>query len=283
MISKKDIERHAGDSAFPDGTPFRGLGVAQVTDLAREHSAGPGEVEAAALAAGVVPLRYSRNMRSLSCADQGALLDARAAVVGLGGLGGTVVEILARLGVGRLTVIDGDRFEDSNLNRQLLSSVADLGRSKAEAAQQRVQRVNPSVEVTAHACFLTAENAPGLLAGCRVAVDCLDNLPARFVLEDACRAAGVPLVSAAVAGASGHVTTVYPGDRGLRLIYGDPAKAPRKGVETALGTLPYCVACIASLECAEVAKILLQRGRPLRDRLLLADLTEGVIEVMNLR
>src|SRR5512147_1622181 len=148
MISKEDIERRAGDNAFPDGTPFRGLGVAQVTELAREHSADGREVEAAALAAGVVPLRYSRNMRSLSCEDQTVLLGAAAAVVGLGGLGGTVVEILARLGVGRLAVIDGDRFEDSNLNRQLLSSVEDLGRSKADVARERIHRVNPSVKVT---------------------------------------------------------------------------------------------------------------------------------------
>jgi molybdopterin/thiamine biosynthesis adenylyltransferase len=283
MSDRDDFERYAREKAFPDGTPFRSISTTAVSELARVRSQGGREVETAALAGGIVPERYARNMRTVSPSDQAALIESHAAVIGLGGLGGTVTEILARLGVGRLTLVDGDCFEDSNLNRQLLSSIPDLGRSKAEVARERVERINPSVEVKAHACFLTAENASGLLAGCRVAVDCLDNLPARFVLEDACRTAGVPLVSAAVAGASGHVTTIYPGDRGLRLIYGDPAKAPCKGVETALGTLPYCVACIASLECAEVAKILLQRGRPLRDRLLLADLTDGVIEVMNLR
>ena len=281
MVTPDDLDRRAQDRAFPDGTPFRGLSVADVFDLAQAASGR--EVETAALEAGIVPERYARNMRSFSHADQAVLLGANAAVIGLGGLGGTVVEILARLGVGRLTLVDGDRFEDSNLNRQLLSTVELLGRPKAEAARRRVEQVNPSVEVAAHACFLTADNAPGLLAGCSVAVDCLDNLPARFVLEDACRSAGVPLVSAAVAGASGHLTTVFPSDRGLRLIYGDPSKAPHKGAETALGTLPHGVVCMASLECAEVVKVLLNRGSPLRDRLLLADLTEGRIEVMNLR
>jgi hypothetical protein len=86
-----------------------------------------------------------------------------------------------------------------------------------------------------------------------------------------------------VGAASVHLNTVFPGDRGLRLIYGDPAQAPHKGAETALGTVPHCVVCMASLECAEVVKILLHKGNPLRDRLLLADLTEGLIEVMNLR
>jgi molybdopterin/thiamine biosynthesis adenylyltransferase len=283
MISRDELDRRAQDRAFPDGTPFRGISVADVIDLSRAHAASGRDVEAAALEAGIVPERYARNMRTFSPADQAALLGAHAAVIGLGGLGGTVVEILARLGVGRLTLLDGDRFEDSNLNRQLLSTVPDLGLPKAEVARQRVERINPSVEVAAHARFLTAENAAEMLAGCGVVVDCLDNLPARFVVEDACRSAGVPMVSAAVAGASGHLTTIFPGDRGLRLIYGDPAKAPRKGAETALGTVPHCVVCMASLECAEVVKILLHTGNPLRDRLLLADLTEGLIEVMNLR
>jgi molybdopterin/thiamine biosynthesis adenylyltransferase len=204
-------------------------------------------------------------------------------VIGLGGLGGAVIEILARLGVGRLTLVDGDRFEDSNLNRQVLSSVATLGQPKAEAARERVERINPSVEVTARTCFLAPDNATDLLGRCGVAVDCLDNLPARFMLEDACRSAGVPLVSAAVAGASGHVTTLFPADPGLRLIYGDPQQAPPKGAETALGTLPHCVVFMASLQCAEVVKILLNRGKPLRNRLLLADLTDGVMEAVNLR
>jgi molybdopterin/thiamine biosynthesis adenylyltransferase len=194
-----------------------------------------------------------------------------------------VVEILARMGVGRLTLIDGDRFEDSNLNRQLLSSPANLGLPKADAAARRVGQINPSVEASVHACFLTADNAAELLAGCRVVVDCLDNLRTRFEVEDACRRLGSPMVSAAVAGASGHITAIFPEDRGLRLIYGEPEGLPLKGAETVLGTVPYSVTFLAALECAEVAKILLDRGGLLRDKLLVADLTAGVIEVMNLR
>jgi molybdopterin/thiamine biosynthesis adenylyltransferase len=198
-------------------------------------------------------------------------------------LGGTVTEILARMGVGRLTLIDGDRFEDSNLNRQLLSSPANLGLPKTEAAAQRVGLINPAVDARVRACFLTEQNASELIAGCQVVVDCLDNLRTRFELEDACRRLGCSMVSAAVAGASGHVTAIFPEDRGLRLIYGEPQELPLKGAETVLGTVPYAVAFLASLECAEVAKILLGRGALLRDKLLVADLAEGIIEVMNLR
>jgi molybdopterin-synthase adenylyltransferase len=282
-IKHSDLEALAQAAAFPDKTPYKSLSVRQVQELVQRAGATGREVEVAALENGFVPERYARNLRTFALAEQATLLKSHAGVVGLGGLGGTVIEILARMGVGRLTLIDGDRFEDSNLNRQLLSSPANLGQPKAEAASERVGRINPSVDVTVHACFLAPQNAAGLLAGCDVVVDCLDNLRTRFEVEDACRRIGCPMVSAAVAGATGHVTAIFPEDRGLRLVYGDPQGLPLKGAETTLGTVPYAVAFLASLECAEVAKILLGRGRPLRDRLLVADLTEGIIEVMNLR
>ncbi len=282
-ISRSDLEVLAQDAAFPDQTPYRSLSVRKVQELAQQKGVSGREIEQAALENGFVPERYARNLRTFSLADQAALLKSHAGVVGLGGLGGTVTEILARMGVGRLTLIDGDRFEDSNLNRQLLSSPANLTQPKAAAAARRVRRINPSTDVTVHACFLTAQNAAELLAGCDVVVDCLDNLRTRFEVEDACRLIGCPMVSAAVAGASGHITVIFPQDRGLQLVYGEPQGLPLKGAETALGTVPYSVAFLASLECAEVAKVLLGRGSLLRDKLLVADLTEAIIEVMNLR
>jgi molybdopterin/thiamine biosynthesis adenylyltransferase len=282
IVSPNDLELRAREKAFPDGKTYRSLPVADVAELARESGAPGREVEIAALENGIVPERYARNMRTFSLADQAVLLKARAGVVGLGGLGGAVVEILARVGVGRLVLVDGDRFEDSNLNRQLLSSVEGLSRPKADSALRRVAEINPSVAAEAHAEFLTAENADGILQGCDVVVDCLDNLPSRFDLEDACRRIGSPLVAAAVAGTTGHVMTIFPEDRGLRLVYGEPRGAPRKGAETALGTVPFAVVLLASLECAEAVKILLKRGGLLRQKLLVADLMEGVIEVMRL-
>jgi molybdopterin/thiamine biosynthesis adenylyltransferase len=282
-IARNELEQLAEAKRFPDQVPYRSLSVEAVLHLSRRHGISGREIETAALENGIVPERYARNMRTFSLDDQAALLRACAAVVGLGGLGGTVVEILARMGVGRLILVDGDRFEDSNLNRQLLSSVEQLGAPKDRAAAERVGRINPSTEVCTHAQFLTEENAVDLLNGADVVVDCLDTLRTRFLVEDACRRHGRPMVSAAVAGASGHLTTIFPGDPGLRLIYGDPEKAPLKGAETALGTVPYSVIFLAALECAEVAKILLGKGAPLRQRLLVADLSEGVIDVMSLR
>jgi molybdopterin/thiamine biosynthesis adenylyltransferase len=282
-IRLSDLDELTEAKAFPDKTPYKSLSVKHVLDLSRRSGETSREIEISALENSMVPERYARNMRTFSFGDQATLLKAHAGVVGLGGLGGIVTEILTRMGVGRLTLIDGDRFEDSNLNRQLFSSTANLGRTKAEVGRQRVGEINPSIDVTTHSRFLDPEHARELLDGCDVVVDCLDTLRARFEVEDACRAIGRPMVSAAVAGASGHVTTIFPEDRGLRLIYGDPQNVPLKGAETSLGTVPYAVFLLASLECAEVAKIILGRGVPLRNKLLVADLTDGVIEVMNLR
>jgi molybdopterin/thiamine biosynthesis adenylyltransferase len=278
----EELNARAEPRGFPDGAGYRSLAAAAAQEIAGRRGLPLRAVEAAALADGIVPERYARNMRSFAPADQARLLGASAGIVGLGGLGGTVTEILARAGVGRLVLVDGDRFEASNLNRQLLSSVGGLGRSKAEAAERRVAEINPAVEVAAHREFLTADNAEALLAGCGVVVDCLDNLPARFALEDGCRRLGCPLVTAAVAGASGHVMTVYPEDRGLRLVYGEPQHLPPKGAETALGTLPFAVFMLAAIEGAEAVKALLGRGRALRNRLLLADLMDGVVDVIHL-
>jgi len=282
-ITPPELERLSEAKTFPDKTPYKSLSVANVLSLSSRSAVSGREIEIAALENGIVPERYARNMRSFSLADQAALLGARVGVVGLGGLGGTVAEVLGRMGVGRLTLVDGDRFEDSNLNRQLLSTVEGIGQLKSEEARARVGRINPSVDATALTEFVTAENAEAVLEGCNVVVDCLDNLRTRFVVEDACRRIGCPLVSAAVAGASGHVTTIFPDDAGLRLIYGEPGQLPLKGAETSLGTLPHAVVFLATLECAEVVKVILKKGSLLRHKLLVADLMDGIVDVMNLR
>jgi molybdopterin-synthase adenylyltransferase len=279
----EEIRRLSDSRTFPDEVPYAGLSAGHVRALAAASGCHGRDIELICLEHDIVPERYARNMRSYSPADQAALLRARVGVVGLGGLGGTVTEVLARLGVGRLLLIDGDRFEESNLNRQLLSATDLLGTPKADAARRRVEEVNPSVEVVALPHFLTPENAGQSLQGCNVVVDCLDNLPDRFLIEDACRRNGCPLVSAAVAGASGHVTTIFPEDPGLRLVYGEPQRLPRKGAETSLGTLPYAVVFLATLECAETAKVILKKGGLLRDKLLIADLNEMMVEVVALR
>ena len=280
--SIEKIIKSANPKEFPDKTFYNSISVKQIINLSRASGASGREIEIMALEHGVVPERYVRNMKTFSPQDQVALLKAQVSVVGLGGLGGTVVEILSRLGIGTLNVIDGDTFEESNLNRQFLSTPRMMAKSKADAAERRIKEINPSITVKQHSQFLDQNNGLDLLSRPDVIVDCLDNLKTRFVLERLCRQIGSPLVSAAVAGSSGHVTTIYPQDQGLKLIYGDPAKTPPHGAEASLGTVPYSVTFLAALECAEIVKIIQHKGSLLRNKLLVADLNDAVFDVINL-
>jgi len=266
----------------PDGTPYKALSTAAVRQLAQKQNMSIRRIEIAALKAGIVPERYTRNFNTFALTDQVALLEAHVAVIGLGGLGGGVVEMLARTGVGILTLVDGDAFDDSNLNRQFLSGMDTLGSAKALAAGKRVAAVNPAVETRVHERFMKAENAGNLLSSADLVIDCLDSVDARFMLEDAARKTGIALVSGAVAGTSGQVTVVFPGDPGLRLVYGNPGEAPDKGAETKLGTVSAAVTLIAALQCSEAIKILLGQKSTLQNRLLLMDMSDNSFETISL-
>ena len=203
------LKKCAQQRLQPDNTPYFSLLHCDLVDIAEKCSKSLKEVEIAALESNIIPERYCRNQRSLSNEEQIKLLQSHVAVIGQGGLGGTVTEILARIGVGCLTLVDADIFEESNLNRQLLSTVDDLGCSKAEAGKKRVERINPAVEVTAKTTFLTRSNGEEILSGSQLAVDCLDSIPSRFDLEHACQALKIPLVSAAIGGSTGQATVIF--------------------------------------------------------------------------
>jgi Dinucleotide-utilizing enzymes involved in molybdopterin and thiamine biosynthesis family 2 len=175
--------------------------------LCRELAACAGlparEVERWACENGIVPSRYERNIGTLGLDGQGRLLGSTAAVVGCGGLGGLLTDLLARAGVGRLVLVDGDTFTDHNLNRQLLCDESNLGQSKATAAARRVDAVNGAVETRVVEAFLEEANALQILSGCDLAVDALDSNGARRILRNACRELGIPHGSTGPSPASG--------------------------------------------------------------------------------
>ncbi len=220
--------------------------------------------------------RYERNIGPITEREQTLLKEKNVCVVGCGGLGGYVIELLARMGVGRLTLIDGDTFSASNLNRQLVCEEDLLGAPKACAAKARVGRVNSDVAVKAHEAFLTKDNAPQLLMGHDLVVDALDSVEARLLLEDACAELGIVLVHGAVAGWSVQVCTVYPGDGMLRKIYSGkkPSRPP--------GVLSFAPAFAASLEVAQALKVLLDKPDILRNRLFVGDLLSHTFHTFEL-
>jgi molybdopterin/thiamine biosynthesis adenylyltransferase len=254
----------------------------QVHELAAANDCPIREVELAALEIGVVPWRYVRNLGTVGLEGQARLLRATVAVVGLGGLGGYVAEALARMGVGRLVLIDGDLFEEHNLNRQILSAEANLGTDKVQAARQRVAEINGAVEVIGHAVTLTRENLPRLLEGADVIVDALDRLPIRLTLQEGAQALGIPMVHGSIAGFLGQVMTIFPGDPGLRSLYGDTDELPEQGLEAQLGTPAATPMAVAAWEAQEVVKVLLDHGELLRNRLLVMDMQSGTIEILQL-
>ncbi len=281
MSLEQQISAVAEIRRRPDGSAYRSLPYAEQQRLVAQSGSDHHAVQIAALQLDIVPEVYARNQTSLSCREQLELLRAGVAIVGLGGLGGAVCEILARIGIGRLTLIDGDRFADSNLNRQLLSSTESLGHFKAEVAARRIATVNPAVICRPVPEFLTIENGVDLLDGVTVAVDCLDSIPARLLLQDLCTSLELVLVSAAIGGTSGQATVIMPGDEGLYRIYRGN-EATEAGAEGRLGTLPFTAMAMAAVECAEVVAVALGRPAALRNRLLVTDLDDHSTMVIDL-
>ena len=222
-------------------------------------------VEAAIFEADLLPARYQRNRQMISTAQQQRLFGSTVAVVGAGGLGGYILEQLARLGVGRIIAIDDDLFEENNLNRQLLSSPARLGQAKVKAAAERIAEINPAVTLQPEMARFERASGAALLRGATCVVDAVDNVGTRLDLEKVCEELGLPLVSGAIAGWYGQVGTVFPGERTLEKVYRHWRGGA--GVEQQLGNPSFTPAVIASIEVAEVCKLLLETGRLLRNRL----------------
>jgi molybdopterin/thiamine biosynthesis adenylyltransferase len=229
-------------------------------------------VDEIALVLGILPARYQRNRRTITTERQLALFRSRVAVVGCGGLGGYVLEELARLGVGTIVAVDPDLFEEHNLNRQLLATPATLGFPKVVAAAERIAAINPAVTVLSHHRAYGADNGRELLEGCSVVVDALDSIPTRLELATSCDELGIPLVHGAIGGWYGQVATQFPGDGTLHEIYRHNSVG--KGVESDLGNPSFTPAVVASLQVAEVCKLLVGEGEPLRRRMLVLNLRE---------
>jgi len=198
--------------------------------------------------------RYLRNIPALTEEECRILQSKQILVVGCGGLGGHIIDMLARLGVGAIRAVDGDVFEETNLNRQLLSTVPLLGVSKAQAAADHVRQVNPGVRAEAIPAFLDAENVDTLLSGCDVVLDALDNLQSRRVLAAACEKAGIPYVYGAISGWVAQAAISMPGDKLIAKLFPQEVALRDKSV------LSFTPALCAAMQVSLGVKLL--AGRP---------------------
>lgn len=235
-----------------------------------------GQIEERAMEMGLLPARYQRNRHSISLQNQLTLFRSCVAVIGAGGLGGYLIEELARLGVGTIIACDPDVFEEHNLNRQILSSPASLGCAKVEVAAARVAEINPAVTLMPIQTAYSRDNGKDLLQSADVVVDALDSIALRLALADTCAALGIPLVHGAIAGWYGQASTQFPGDNTIEHLYGRWAQG--KGAEEQLGNPSFTPAVVASIEAAEVCKILLGVGKALKSRTISINLLEMTFE-----
>jgi adenylyltransferase/sulfurtransferase len=225
----------------------------------------------------LTPDQFDRYRRHLTLPEFGVegqrkLLDARVLLVGAGGLGCPLAQYLAAAGVGTLGLIDFDRVDVSNLQRQVLYATSDVGRPKVEVAAERIRAQNPDVRVVTHAVQLTSENALELLADWDVVVDGSDNFPTRYLVNDACVLLGKPNVHGSIFRFDGQAS-VFDSRSGpcYRCLYPEPpppGAVPSCAEGGVLGVLPGLVALI---QATETLKLLTGIGDPLRGRLLQID------------
>ena len=217
--------------------------------------------------------RYIRNLGALTEHECELLRSKKVFVAGCGGLGGHIIDMLLRVGVGAVTVADGDVFEQSNLNRQLLSGMDVLGASKAAAACAHAARVNPGVRFTAYSEFVTAENAAAMIAGCDAVMDALDSIAARRLLKAECDRQGIPYIHGAISGWMGQAAISLPGDGLLDILYPEGAAISGKS------SLSFTPALCAALQCSLCVRLLCGRAVE-RGRLYCFDLLEPELDTL---
>jgi molybdopterin/thiamine biosynthesis adenylyltransferase len=262
------------------GERFCVICLARMREAAEKTGLSGREAEIAALRERVLPERYMRNLGTVGWEGQIALLQSTVGIIGAGGLGGWIIEGLARMGVGRLIIVDSDVFEENNLNRQAFCREGNLGQPKVEAARQRVAEVNAAVQVVTHQVRVDEpQKMVELLSGADVLVDALDALPTRLTLQQAAREVSVPLVHGAIAGYVGQVMTIFPDDPGLLGLYGE-GPVPEHGIEVQWGNPAATPMMVAAWQIQEVVKLLTGRGEPLRRRMLFMDSEIGAIDIL---
>ncbi len=267
-------------STDEDTSPI--ISINEITNLAQKYKLSAKEIEIASLKEGIIPIRYKRNFNTLNFTDQIKLLSSKVAVIGCGGLGGSIIELLARLGIGTIIAVDGDTFSESNLNRQQLCIENCLGRQKTQTVIDRIKAINSGIEVIPYCQFVDEKNIAKIIEDADIIVDGLDNIPARFMVENACKKLKIPFIHGAVSGLQGEVATIFPEDVGLTAIYGPLQKYHQETAEKPVSVLSVTPSLIASLQVTEVLKVLLQRGKPLRNKLLLINLENSDFDIVKI-
>jgi molybdopterin/thiamine biosynthesis adenylyltransferase len=231
--------------------------------------------------------RYARHviLPGIGGEGQRKLMESSVLVIGAGGLGSPAAMYLAAAGVGTLGLVDFDKVELSNLQRQLLHDTDDVGRPKVESARDRLTELNPNVEVVAHRELLSSENAFDVLGGYDVVVDGTDNFPVRYLVNDATQMLGKPLAYGSIYQWEGQATVFLPGQETpcYRCLFPEPpppGTVPSCAEGGVFGVLP---GIIGSIQAVEAIKLLLGVGETLAGTLVLYDALRSEFTSVKLR
>ncbi len=233
--------------------------------LSKKYSISHYEIEKTALENDIIPLRYKRNSNTLNSKQQLILLTSKVAIVGCGGLGGHISELLARVGVGNLLLMDFDKFDEHNLNRQNYSTLDSIGKYKVEVAKEFIYKINPSVNVVT--CKEKFSGEFERFLNYDLVVDALDNPKLKLLLARETLKNKKHFVHGAIGGFNAQFTT----DSTLENLYRDDSK----GSEIYLGNLSFMASFAASVQASEIIKLLLDTGESLKNRILFTDLLDN--------
>ena len=265
------------------GRVFRCLSLETQKELVSRSGLTPRELSILALENGTIPLKYLKNIGTIGTDGQASLLKSKVPVVGAGGIGGHAAELLARMGVGTIVLVDPDVFEESNLNRQDFATESSLGLSKVDVVSESLEAINCDVAVEAHRLAADSSNLAGLIEGADAVIDGLDNIDDRLLLQEACRKGNVVMIHGAIAGSFLQAMTIFPGDPGLESLSTPRGEGEKtRGIESETGNPATSPAFAAAIQVQEAIKVITGRGSTFRRRLLYLDLDDWTLEFIEL-
>lgn len=217
--------------------------------------------------------KYNRNIRieGFGEAGQAKLKIARVLVIGCGGLGSPVLLYLAAAGIGTLGIIDSDRVDESNLQRQVLHFAEDVGTEKVLSAAGKLRALNPDVELITYNEKFTPDNATKLISSYDFIVDCCDNFSTKYLIDDVCVQQQKPYSHGSVVAMRGEVMTYVPGNASYRTLFGGQPEDEDGVVSSQVGILGALAGVVGSIQATEVIKYFTGIGDLLTNRLLIID------------
>jgi molybdopterin/thiamine biosynthesis adenylyltransferase len=222
-----------------------------------------------------VPTRYigdgyweiaSRQMSIVTRSEQQRFKDAKITVIGCGGIGGETIEMLARMGIGELVLVDKDAFDLSNLNRQTLASIKDLGLDKSTVAAEKVRLINPYVKTTVFSEHIDQTNIDKVIGDSDIVIDALDNVLTRVIVSRKAKEIGIPYIHGAIHGTMGQITVFLPNsEKTYEEMFNLPSigkeldsetidtlKNVTSGVPPVIGPTPNLIGCLEAFEAYKI-------------------------------